>query len=76
MQVKEVARLVATTKRDHMVEAARVCTDGPTMVAAAEKVVEAAAWSRRWNGKWHKVLRLLQLVGGRLRRDIRGKQYR
>ena len=42
VQVKEAARLAAATERDRMVEAARGCTDGPAMVAAAEKVVEAA----------------------------------
>lgn len=42
MQVKEAARLVVTAERNRMVKAAKVCTDGPTMVAAAEQVVEAA----------------------------------
>ena len=37
-----MARLAATPDRDRMVEAAKVCTKGPAMVAAAEKVVEAA----------------------------------
>ena len=42
VQVKEAARLVETAERDRMVQAARVCTDGPAMMAAVEKVVEAA----------------------------------
>ena len=42
VQVKKTARLAGTAERDRMVEATRVCTDGPAMVADAEKVVEAA----------------------------------
>ena len=42
VEVKEAARLRATAERNRMVEAAKVCTDGPAMVAAAEKVVEPA----------------------------------
>ena len=43
VQVKEAARLAAATERDRMAEAAGGCTDGPAMVAAAEKVVEPAS---------------------------------
>lgn len=42
VEVKEAARLGATAERARMVEGAKVCTDGPAMVAAAEKVVEPA----------------------------------
>ena len=42
VQIKEAARLAAATERDRMVEAARECANGPAMVAASEKVVEAA----------------------------------
>lgn len=42
VQVREAARLAATAERDRMVEAAKVCMDGPAMVAAAHQVVEAA----------------------------------
>ena len=42
VQVKEGTSLAAAGERDRMEEAARGCTDGPAMVATAEKVVEAA----------------------------------
>lgn len=42
VQVKESARLTATAERDRMVAADRGYMDGPAIVAATEKVVEAA----------------------------------
>ena len=37
-----MARHAATAEKDRMVEAATGCTDGPAMLAAAEKVVGVA----------------------------------
>lgn len=42
VKVKEDARKVAEAERDRVVVQAQKCTGGPSMVAAAEKVVEAA----------------------------------
>ena len=38
VQVKEAAGLAATAERDRMVEAATGCTDGPAMMATAERL--------------------------------------
>ena len=75
VRVKEAARLAAATEKDRMVEAPRGCTDGPAMVAAVEKVVEAArvVTALEWEvvqsaapveiGRW-------QVAGGRKRKTV------
>ena len=42
VKVKEAARVAAVAERDRVVEAVKECTEGPALVEAAERVVNAA----------------------------------
>ena len=42
VKVKEAARVAAVAERDRVVEAVKGCTEGPALVEAAERVVNAA----------------------------------
>ena len=47
VKVKEATRVAAVAERDRVVEAFKVCTEGPALVEAAKRVVNAARIDRK-----------------------------